>query len=83
MNVMGNCLATVVVARWEGVNFVKGVVVGSRGQLGAAVASGFNPSNGASGFSRTTYDVVALDRAALDITDADRVASTMAKLRRT
>jgi dTDP-4-dehydrorhamnose reductase len=52
---------------------MKVVVLGSRGQLGAAVASGF---------SRTTpaYDVVALDRAALDITDAERVASTMARL---
>jgi dTDP-4-dehydrorhamnose reductase len=74
--------------------FVKVVVLGSRGQLGAAVASGFSAdgvsgfstggvsgfsTDGVSGFSRT-YDVIALDHAALDITDADRVASTMARL---
>jgi dTDP-4-dehydrorhamnose reductase len=49
---------------------MKIVVLGSRGQLGAAVAHEF-----AAG-----HDVVALDRAALDITDANGVAATMTRL---
>ena len=47
------------------------VVLGSRGQLGAAVAHEF---------ASPAYEVIALDRAALDITDVERVASTMTRL---
>jgi dTDP-4-dehydrorhamnose reductase len=46
------------------------VLLGSRGQLGAAVA--FE--------CRGLHDLVALDRAALDLTDADAVTSAMGRL---
>src|SRR5579863_2399169 len=49
---------------------MKIVVLGSRGQLGAAVVHEFS----------ARHDVVALDRAALDITDAENVAATIARL---
>lgn len=47
------------------------LVVGARGQLGAAVAH----------VARGRHDVVALDRAALDVTDADAVRARLRDLR--
>jgi dTDP-4-dehydrorhamnose reductase len=47
------------------------VVLGSRGQLGAAMVHA----------CREQHEVVALDRAALDLTDADAVTSAIARIR--
>ena len=47
------------------------VVLGARGQLGAAIVHSF----------AARHDVTAFDHAALDITDASRVSATIARLR--
>ena len=77
VNVMGNCIATAVVARWEGVfddaqmrafaadrqgGLMRIAVVGARGQLGAAIVQE----------CASAHEVTAFGRAELDVSDDAR-----------
>jgi dTDP-4-dehydrorhamnose reductase len=50
------------------------VVLGARGQLGAAIVHEFSTAAG-------PYEVIAFDRAQLDVTDAERVAAELDRVR--
>ena len=90
VNVMGNCIATAVVARWEGVlddQQMRDVRGRSSGQGGLTCASPSSARAGSSAPPSFTnsrsgrHDVIPFSRQALDVTDDAAVDAAMARAR--